>query len=107
LIFAGYTGNKNQVLNRQKIQFIELDFSKLIFQKSSTDQQGVSKEKLESYYIVCTFVYSSDVTIQYSLEEASFLLTLQIPLAKNRLHTEPERIYNSHYGNGVPAIFTS
>ena len=21
--------------------------------------------------------------------------------------TEPERIYNSHYGNGVPAIFTS
>jgi hypothetical protein len=40
LIFAGYTGSKNQVRNRQKIQFVELDFSKLIFQKSSTDQQG-------------------------------------------------------------------
>ena len=34
LIFAGYTGS------RLKIQFIELDFSKMIFQKSSTDQQG-------------------------------------------------------------------
>ena len=41
LIFAGYTGSKNSVWNRPKIQFVELDFSKLIFQKSSTDQQGV------------------------------------------------------------------
>ena len=31
---------KNQVRNRLKIQFIKLDFSKLIFQKSSIDQQG-------------------------------------------------------------------
>ena len=29
---------KNPVRNRLKIQFVELDFSKLIFQKSSTDQ---------------------------------------------------------------------
>ena len=41
LIFAGYTGSKNQVWNRLKIQFVELNFPKLIFQKSSTDQQGV------------------------------------------------------------------
>ena len=40
LIFAGYTGSKNPVRNRLKIQFVKLDFSKLIFQKSSTDQQG-------------------------------------------------------------------
>ena len=40
LIFAGYKGSKNQVLIRLKIQFVELDFSELIFQKSSTDQQG-------------------------------------------------------------------
>ena len=40
LIFAGYTGSKNQVRNRLKIQLVELYFSKLIFQKSSTDQQG-------------------------------------------------------------------
>ena len=40
LIFAGYTGSKNPVRNRLRIQFVELDFSKLIFQKSSTDQQG-------------------------------------------------------------------
>ena len=42
LIFVGYTGSKNLVRNRLKIQFFDLDFSKLIFQKSSTDQQEVS-----------------------------------------------------------------
>ena len=46
LIFAGYTGSKNSVRNRLKIQFAELDFSKLIFQKSSTDQQGDSVTKV-------------------------------------------------------------
>ena len=34
------TGSKNSVRNKLKIQFVELDFSKLIFQKPSTDQQG-------------------------------------------------------------------
>jgi len=43
-IFAGYTSNKNQVLNRVKIQFVKLDNSKLIFQKSSKDQQGERNE---------------------------------------------------------------
>ena len=38
LNFEGYTGSKNQVRNRQKIKFIQLDFSNLIFQKSSADQ---------------------------------------------------------------------
>jgi hypothetical protein len=37
-IFAGYTGSKNPVGNRLKIQCIELDFSRLIFQKPSTDR---------------------------------------------------------------------
>ena len=41
LIFAGYTGSKNSVWNRLKIQFVELDFSNLIFQKSSTDRKRV------------------------------------------------------------------
>ena len=36
-IFAGYTGSKNPDLNRLKIQFVELDFLNLIFQKSRTD----------------------------------------------------------------------
>ena len=36
----------NPVRNRLKIQFVELDFSKLIFQKSSTDQQRVRLGKL-------------------------------------------------------------
>jgi hypothetical protein len=38
LNFAGYTGSKNQVQTRQKIKFIQLDFSNSIFQKSSADQ---------------------------------------------------------------------
>ena len=45
MIFAGYTGSKNPVRNRLKIKFVELDFSKLIFQKSSTDQIGLQKFK--------------------------------------------------------------
>ena len=36
MIFTGYTGSKNPVLKKLKIQFVELDFSKLIFQKSSS-----------------------------------------------------------------------
>ena len=39
-IFAGDTGSKNPIRNRLNIQFVELDFSKLNFQKSSTDLQG-------------------------------------------------------------------
>ena len=42
MIFAGYIGSKNLVWNRLKIQFVELDFSYLIFQKLRTDQQGES-----------------------------------------------------------------
>ena len=53
-IFAGYTGSKNQVRNRLKIQFVVLDFSRLIFQKSSTDQQGVY-HRLIKYEIAFTF----------------------------------------------------
>ena len=36
-----FTGSKNLVWNRLKIQFVELNFYKLIFQKSSKNQQGV------------------------------------------------------------------
>ena len=42
-IFAGYTGSKNPVRNSLKIHFIELDFSKLFFQKSSTDSMSTNK----------------------------------------------------------------
>ena len=37
---TGFLACKNQFRNRLKIQFVEFDFSKLIFQKSRTDQQG-------------------------------------------------------------------
>ena len=46
LIFAG---SKNPVWNRLNIQLAELEFSKLIFQKSSTDQQGVRQERLLNF----------------------------------------------------------
>ena len=36
-VFAGYKGSKNPVQNRLKIQFVELDFCNLIFQKTCTD----------------------------------------------------------------------
>ena len=50
---AGYTGSKNPVRNRLKIQCVELNFSKLIFQKSSTDQQGVRNR--DTHYTVTKF----------------------------------------------------
>ena len=37
LIVEGYAGSKNPVRYRLKIQFVELHFSNLIIQKSSTD----------------------------------------------------------------------
>ena len=40
--------NWSNELTVLKIQFIKLDFSKLIFQKSSTDQQGVSVSQFEN-----------------------------------------------------------
>ena len=56
-IFAGYTGIKNSVQNGLKI--VKLDFSKLIFQKSSTDQQGEGRKLLKGgnnlrKYGICT-----------------------------------------------------
>ena len=53
LIFAGYTDGKNLVWSRLKIQFFKLDFFKLIFQKSSTDQQVDSgRQKITSVFRV-------------------------------------------------------
>jgi hypothetical protein len=44
LIFAGYTGSKNPVRNIIKIQFLELDFSNLIFQKIRYKSTGGKTE---------------------------------------------------------------
>ena len=33
-IFAGYTGSKNPVQNRLKIQFVELDFSEIKYRST-------------------------------------------------------------------------
>jgi hypothetical protein len=45
--FACCTGSKNPIRNRLKIHFLKLNFFKLIFQKSSTDQQGGNQMALE------------------------------------------------------------
>ena len=58
--FVGYTGSKNQVWNGK---FVELDFSKRIFQKSSTDKQGVCLLACFNHvtffirYLSCTLVW--------------------------------------------------
>ena len=65
LIFAGCTGSKDQVRNKLKIQFIELDFSNLIFQKSGRDQQGGksglenNEEMVVCFQKICKFDLSS------------------------------------------------
>ena len=86
MIFTGYTtGSKNPVWNRLKIEFVELDFSNLIFQKSSTDQQGDSMTQLlihtAAHFIRPSFrpktnlskirqnVQNSDFQSQFSMSE--------------------------------------
>ena len=44
LIFAGNTGSKNPVRNRLKLQFIELDFSKLFFKNQVQINRGICKK---------------------------------------------------------------
>ena len=44
LNFAGYKGSKKQVWNRPKMEFVEIHFAKLIFQKSSADDYDMTKE---------------------------------------------------------------
>ena len=66
LIFEGYAGSKSQVWIRVKIKFVELDLSKFIFQKSSTDQQGDSLVIWRKYYIVHTILHSSKYGIHAS-----------------------------------------
>ena len=56
LIFEGYTGSKNQVQNRLKIQFVELDFSQLIFQKNKY-RSARGKSGLHFIFgTLCTFL---------------------------------------------------
>ena len=41
LNFAGYKDSKNQFRNKPKMKFVEIHFSKSIFQKASAAQQGI------------------------------------------------------------------
>ena len=58
---AGYTGSKNQVQNSLKIQFVELDFSNLFFQRSSmyrsTGVELSNKRAVKAYYFWEFFSY--------------------------------------------------
>ena len=71
--WTGFLACKNQFRNwflqatqAVKIQFVELDFFKLIFQKSSTDQQGVRVESAESIYFVFFRYFSSQIFVDDS-----------------------------------------
>ena len=58
---------------------------------------------------------NSNAFFQVSFMSATYVETIWFPLLRmpsslvnhNLTKTLPERIYNSHYGNGVPAMFTS
>jgi hypothetical protein len=41
LIFAGYAGSKNPVRNRLKIQFVELDFSKIKYRLKGREYRSI------------------------------------------------------------------
>ena len=55
LNFAGYTSSKNQVRNKTKIKFVQLDFSNSIFRKSSADQEEervVGLKRMDSFDLI-------------------------------------------------------
>jgi len=75
---AGYTGSKNSFQNRLKIQFAELDFSKLIFPKSSTDQHrvtnaGNNRENSSKQYPILTYMTQQKYSNLIHNEEKYFL----------------------------------
>ena len=56
--FAGYTGSKNQVRNSPEMEFVEIQFSKSIFQKSAANQQEKGFMRLKTRYVYDNiFVY--------------------------------------------------
>ena len=82
---------KNQIC---KIQFFKLDFSNLIFQKSSTDQQGVS-----IYFCVTFWQNLANSQNDNSIHSEPFWLiinvTLWVYLALKKTHTQSK--YPDHY----------
>ena len=76
LNFAGYTGGKNQVQTRQKIKFIQLDFSNLIFQKWSIqlDFSDLTFQKSSAYFeLFSNFRINRAATcVKWSPEENKF-----------------------------------
>ena len=76
--------------------------------------QLIDIELFEKYYhnrAVSSATYWS-LIVAYSLlivagSIGNLLVILAVVNNKSKYSTMPERIYNSHYGNGVPAMFTS
>ena len=89
LIFASYTGSKNQVQNRLKIQFVELNFSKLIFQKSSTTgvEHGLHSLKMRT----CVILFSGAETTSSSLLWA-ILFLLHHPEVQRKVQAEIDEV---------------
>ena len=83
MIVAGYTGgSKNPVGNRLKIQITELDFSKWIFQKSST-----GKSLSEALIFASTNPqYDGRLFIEFRVHQACTFNTRKLQ-AQNKLRT--------------------
>ena len=45
--------------------------------------------------------------VKYYILSQMFYKTNWVTITKHRHKTPPQVIYNSHYGNGAPAMFTS
>ena len=94
--FSRYTGSKNEVWTGPKMEIIPVHFSKSIFQKSSTDQQGVCINKIKSnailYYMLRIILFYSDIsihknqlgTLYFSLEVCVYVLNNAAILLKQK-----------------------
>jgi hypothetical protein len=96
-IFAGYTGSKNPVQNRLKIQFIELDFSKIKYRSTG----GQSSWMLQTVLVIYIFVGSSQLSdhmaneINQGLYHDIFLTLLWIEHKKNLVKLKLYERYNA------------
>ena len=77
--FPDYTGSKDQVRNRPKIKFVQLDCSNSIFQKISTDVQGGECGPHGTVYIQYAYLVSFLITLKFA--GSSGATTVQFVLA--------------------------
>ena len=50
---------------------------------------------------------TQNIMVQFLMYFSCIFDILLLPQVQRNYSLQPERIYNSYYGNGVPAMFTS